>query len=186
MVFFVASSLLAPYSVRTTTAEDFVSCALSNNLPARTRLGISSNHSQVVPTILSSSELEPRYDSFRISLAGAAFVRDFAFPIGYLAFGVPMPLSLTNHLTLPLRRAAAALAAGAIRGLGVPVLREGNILHLANGSLGVEDVCSGLRSLWVLVAGAAALAYWLRRGLGHGVLLCVAAVPVRLVSNEEE
>jgi len=120
---------------------------------------------------------------FFLAVAGSTRTRAFAFPIAYLVFAIPLPISFSDHLTLPLRGWVSAAAAGLIRGAGVAVFREGNILHLAGVSFGVDDACSGIRSLWVLAAGAVALAYLMRCGKARGLALLAAAIPAALCVN---
>lgn len=114
---------------------------------------------------------------------GPALLRHLAFPLGYLLCAVPWPVSLTDPLTLSLRKTVAAAAAGVLRGMGFFVYREGNLLHLPEVTLGVVDACSGLRSFWVLVAVALALAGWMRMGWKRGLVLTLAALPVSMAAN---
>ena len=98
-----------------------------------------------------------------------------AGPLAYLWLAVPLPESIAIHLTLPLRRFAAVAAAALLRMANVPVLREGNVLQLANGALGIEEACSGIRSLGVFVAVAFALILLMRlRGARAGILVASA------------
>ena len=72
---------------------------------------------------------------------------------------VPLPGILFYAITFPLQRLAAEQAAWALDLLGVPVLLDGNVIHLSQISLGVTEACSGIRSLISLLAGAVAWAY---------------------------
>ena len=69
---------------------------------------------------------------------------------------------------------AARQAAWTLDALGVPVFLDGNIIQLAQLSLGVTEACSGIRSLISLFAGAAAWAY-LFLPLGWSMVFFVAA-----------
>src|SRR6056297_2006594 len=68
-------------------------------------------------------------------------------PIVYLIFMIPLPGIIWNQLTFPMALMASKVAAGVVGALGIPILREGNILHLPNVTLQVAEACSGLRSL---------------------------------------
>ena len=114
---------------------------------------------------------------------GLALAWTLAFPLGYLIFAIPWPLSLSNRVTVPLRLAATAGAAEIIRAVGVPVLKEGNVLHLPNAPLNVSDACSGIRSLGVMLAAGAGLGYWMRCGAARIAALCIVAVPIAMLVN---
>ncbi len=120
---------------------------------------------------------------FTAAVCGTAAARALAFPFAYLACAAPLPVTLTAPVTLWLRDVSTSLAVQALGLLGAPVFREGNVLHLARLSLGVEDACSGLRSLWVLLAVALGLSWWLRTGAFRGCLLCAAGCAFTLVEN---
>jgi len=118
-----------------------------------------------------------------LALGGARLLRRLAFPLGFLVFAVPLPTPLTESVTVPLRSWVSFASARALHGLGVDVVREGNLLHLPNVTLGVEDACSGIRSLWAMMATAGVLVYVTRCGVLRAAGLGAAAVAAALLSN---
>lgn len=118
-----------------------------------------------------------------LSLGGTALVTRFAFPLCYLCFCVPLPDSLANQITVPLRSVVSDCATVIVRMFGVPIYQEGNMLYLATTSLGVADACSGIRSLWIMLATAVAFGYFLRCGLARTLTLFVLAVPLAVFFN---
>lgn len=116
-------------------------------------------------------------------LAGRRVFRIVLFPLSYLFFMVPLPAIAFYAVTFPLQRMAAEQAAWVLEMLGVPVLLDGNVIHLSQISLGVTEACSGIRSLISLLAGSAAWAYLLLP-LGWATVLFVAAtVPITIIAN---
>jgi exosortase len=114
---------------------------------------------------------------------GTHVFRAILFPLVFLFFMVPLPGIIFYAVTFPLQRLAAEQAAWALDALGVPVLLDGNIIHLAQLSLGVTEACSGIRSLISLFAGAVAWAYLLLP-VGWPMLVFVAAtVPITIFAN---
>ncbi len=69
------------------------------------------------------------------------------FPIFFIAAGIPWPSALEVPLTHALMQAVAALVEGALPLLAIPAEREGNTLVLINCTVGIEEACSGIRSL---------------------------------------
>ena len=85
-----------------------------------------------------------------ITLGGLALLRDLAFPLSLLVFMVPLPAVIYNQVTFPLQLFASQVAETVLSLLGIPVLREGNILELPSQRLSVAEACSGIRSLMSL------------------------------------
>jgi exosortase len=116
-------------------------------------------------------------------LVGAAHLRLLLFPIAFLLLMIPPPAVVFNQLALPLQLFASRLGEGIIAAAGVPVLRDGNVLHLPSRSLEVVEACSGIRSLISLLMLALVLGYFTDRRIGVRIALAVAAVPLAIVAN---
>jgi exosortase len=114
---------------------------------------------------------------------GERIFRVVLFPLAFLIFMVPLPAILFYAVTFPLQNLAAEQAAWTLDLLGVPVLLDGNIIHLSQISLGVTEACSGIRSLISLLAGAVAWAYLMLPRGWTTVLFVVSAVPITIFAN---
>ncbi|MGV8056415.1 MAG: exosortase/archaeosortase family protein [Smithellaceae bacterium] len=118
-----------------------------------------------------------------LSYTGNAIATKLAFPIAYLVFMIPVPSLIWNSASFPLQLLASKLASVAIEAIGIPVLREGNVLHLAKVNLEVVDACSGLRSLVALLALSAAFAFFTSLSNSRRWTLFLAAFPIAIVMN---
>ena len=114
---------------------------------------------------------------------GTRVLRILFFPLAFLFFMVPLPGVVFYAVTFPLQRLAAEQAAWTLDLLGVPVLLDGNVIHLSQISLGVTEACSGIRSLIALLASAVAWAY-LMLPLGLiAVAFVLSAIPITIFAN---
>jgi exosortase D (VPLPA-CTERM-specific) len=116
-------------------------------------------------------------------ILGPQFLRVLAVPLLLLLFMIPPPQILFNAVAFPLQGFAARAAEGVLRILGIPVLREGNVIALASTTLEVAEACSGIRSLITLLALAATMACLTGMRAWRGLALVAAAVPIAVIAN---
>jgi exosortase len=128
--------------------------------------------------------------AFVITLAGAVWMlggtlmlRKLLFPLFLLFFMVPIPAVIYNRITFPLQLLASRLAGDALSVLGLPVLREGNILELPDQRLSVVEACSGIRSLLTLTFLSLVYGHFFEKKPGIRVLLFLSTVPIAIVAN---
>jgi len=114
---------------------------------------------------------------------GWNFLRILLFPLAFLVLMIPIPSIVFNQITFPLQLLASRVAAGALPLLGVPVLREGNVIVLPSMPLEVADACSGIRSLMSLGTLAIIYGYLMDRRVVMRVVLALASVPIAVVAN---
>jgi exosortase B len=115
---------------------------------------------------------------------GARALRVAWFPLLYLAFAIPPPGLVIDHLTAPLKHLAAFVATNGLASLGFPVAREGVTITIAQYQLLVEDACSGMNSLIGLTAISLLYIYLLRRTSAiYALFLTVFVIPIAIVAN---
>jgi exosortase len=118
-----------------------------------------------------------------ILFLGWSFMRAIFFPWAFLLLMIPVPSILFNQITFPLQLLASKVAAFVLPWLGVPVLREGNVIELPAMALEVAEACSGIRSLLSLITLAIIYGYLLERRNGVRVALALASVPIAVAAN---
>jgi len=119
----------------------------------------------------------------QVLLLGLPVCRVLAFPLLFLFLMVPLPQSLVNIIAFPLQLLAADMAVGWLQAAGLPVLREGNIIHLPQGQLFVAQACSGLRSLMALGTLGVVFAYFFRKTWWERTLLIASTLPIAVLVN---
>lgn len=106
------------------------------------------------------------------------------FPMSFLLLMIPLPQSLVNVAAFPLQLIAAQWAVKGLQLLGIPVLLEGNIIHLAHSDLFVAEACSGLRSLMALLTLGVVFAHFFRPGKPiQQILLVGSTIPIAVAVN---
>jgi exosortase len=128
--------------------------------------------------------------AFLISLTGAVLfvggartLRALAFPLLLLLFLFPIPAIVYARVTLPLQIFASAGAETVLNWIGIPVLRDGNILELPHERLSVVEACSGIRSLLSLSFLSLVYAYFFDQRVGTRWVLLAATVPIAIAAN---
>jgi len=115
---------------------------------------------------------------------GFRTLRQALFPLLFLLFCLPLH-SYLDLVTIHLRLLAVSVAEGVLAGCGAEIVRQGTMLMSPAGTFAIDiaEPCSGMRSLFALMALTAGYAYftqptWLRRGL-----LFALSVPIAIFGN---
>lgn len=118
-----------------------------------------------------------------IYFGGLNWLRQLLFPIGVLTFALPIPNILFNQIAFPLQLIASDYATRAIKLFGIPALREGNVIELAQMKLQVVEACSGIRSLMALAALTVVYLYFTETRWWRRIALVAAVMPIAVLAN---
>ncbi len=118
------------------------------------------------------------------ALFGTRVAARLVFPAGFLLFCVPLT-TFFDVFTVHLRLFATSVAYEILHGFGLDVVRRGSMLAAAGGSfsLDVAAPCSGLRSIFALMALTAAYAYFTQKTWLKRAILFATAVPLAVLGN---
>jgi exosortase len=142
-----------------------------------------------------------------VYFGGLRFLRLILVPLGLLLLAIPIPAIIFNKIAFPLQLFASRCAVWSMNVMGIPVLRQGNVIELKplnsfdTKKLEVVEACSGIRSLMTLMTLAVVFAYfthprsddsggprgrfgWLRSyGFWRSTILILSAVPIAILTN---
>jgi exosortase len=116
-------------------------------------------------------------------LYGAAHVRIMFFPLAFMLLMIPIPAVIFNQIAFPLQLLASRFGEVVLSALSIPVIREGNVIRLANTTLEVAEACSGIRSLISLLTLGIVYGYFLDARLSIRFLLAAATIPIAILAN---
>lgn len=105
------------------------------------------------------------------------------FPLAFMLLMIPLPALVFNKIAFPLQLLASNVGESTINAMNIPILREGNVLILANATLEVAEACSGIRSLVSLFTLGLVFGYFVDRRLWVRTVIALSAVPVAIITN---
>ena len=117
---------------------------------------------------------------------GRGVERLMRFPAAFLCFTIPVS-SFLDFFTIHLRIFSTSLATGLLNGVGLAVERSGTALYSrvpgAEFNVDVADPCSGIRSLFAMMALTAAYAHFTLRETWRKWLLFACSLPIAMIGN---
>jgi exosortase len=116
-------------------------------------------------------------------VAGFGALRVLAFPIAFLLLMVPPPAIIFNQIAFPLQLLASRFGEATLQAFSIPVLREGNVIILANTQLEVAEACSGIRSLISLLTLGIVYGYFVDSRPVVRTIIALSTVPIAIVAN---
>ena len=139
-----------------------------------------------------------------VYFGGLGFLRLILVPLVLLVLAIPIPTIAFNKIAFPLQLFASRVAVWSMQVLGIPVLRQGNVIELkplnsfTTKKLEVVEACSGIRSMMTLITLAVVFAYFTyprsgdssmpRGGLRsygflRSLIIVISAVPIAILTN---
>ena len=118
-----------------------------------------------------------------LAILGRENTKKLLFPAFFLIFMFPVPESFYVRATGSLKLLVTGVSADILNLSGIPVFREGNILHFANTSLQVVEACSGIRSIISYSMLGVLFMYLLEKGIMSKLILAVSAFILALLVN---
>lgn len=134
--------------------------------------------------VLSTGSQIPVLAGILLLTQGRSAIRNFWFPLLFLAFMIPLPGFLVDAATMPLKQHVSSLATQILCGLHYPAAHSGVVITIGLYQLLVANACSGMHSIFSLSAIGVFYLY-LKRHVGwfRNVILIGALLPLAFISN---
>src|SRR5438876_873257 len=116
-------------------------------------------------------------------VGGRPWLRHFAFPIAFFFVAVPWVTPIEVPIIQGLMRAVAAVAAETVTLFGIPTQLEGNLIRVSSGLVGVNEACSGVRSLQTALMIGLLFGKLTRLSILRRFMLVAGAVAIALTGN---
>ena len=114
---------------------------------------------------------------------GRPWLRHFAFPVAFVFIAVPWVTAVETPVIQGLMRMVAHVAAETAMLFGIPAQVEGNLIRVSTGLVGVNEACSGIRSLQTSLMIGLLFGELKRFSVLRRVLLVAGAVAIALFAN---
>jgi exosortase len=114
---------------------------------------------------------------------GAPWLKHFAFPVLFFLVATPWPTQLEQLVIQSLMRADSAITIQILNLLGTLAVQHGNVIELSTGQVGIDDACTGVRSLQATFMVSLFLGEFYRMRPWRRLVLIVAGAALAFVCN---
>ncbi len=117
------------------------------------------------------------------SVGGRPWLDHFAFPVAFVFVAVPWITPIEAPIIQGLMRLVAGVAAETVTLFGIPAELEGNLIRVTSGLVGVNEACSGVRSLQTSLMIGLLFGELKRLSVLRRLALVMGAVAIALIAN---
>ena len=110
-------------------------------------------------------------------------VKHLGFPLAFVWTAVPWPTIIEEAVTLKLRAFVTSATVSALHWMGVSAWHQGNVVHLAGGSVVIDSACSGITSFQSTLMAALFLGEFFRFRAGRRILLLTIGASIAVMAN---
>ena len=121
--------------------------------------------------------------AFLWSAGGATWLRHFAFPVVFTLIAVPWISPIEQPIVQDLMRIVAAISSETVALFGIPARLEGHLIRIPDGLVGVNEACSGVRSLQSSLMIGLLFGELKRLSISRRVVLVIVAVAIAFLGN---
>lgn len=118
-----------------------------------------------------------------VAVYGVRELGTLGFAFYFLLIALPLPSVVQSLVISNLQGFVAAMDEELLNLVGIPAQRTGAIISLANGQVGVDDACSGFRSLQSSIMAGMFIGFLLFKSWGWRVALVFVAILLAVLGN---
>jgi exosortase len=116
-------------------------------------------------------------------VGGRPWLRHFAFSICFILTTLPWPGGLEAFLIQGLMQVVAWVTVGLLNLFHIAALQHGNLIEVKSGLLGIDEACSGVRSLQASVMVSLLLGELYRASFRRRTLFLLAGILIAFFCN---
>jgi exosortase len=114
---------------------------------------------------------------------GWSGVRHFALAFAFVLFALPVPSVIYSPIVMGLQSKVATINVELLNIIGIPAEQVGSLIRLPNGTVGVDEACSGIRSLQSTVMATVFIGYLTLRTRRLQCALLVLGIGLAILGN---
>lgn len=110
-------------------------------------------------------------------------IMSFLFSYAFILIALPMPSVVHGFVVNGLKHQVAFITVEILEVIGIPSYLAGSVIHLSSGPVGVDEACSGIRSLQSTVMASLFIGFLMLKELGLKVFLFFAGIALAVFGN---
>jgi exosortase len=118
-----------------------------------------------------------------LAFGGVPLLKRTGPAIVFLIFMVPLPYELERNVGAPLKTAATVSSTFLLQTLGLPAIRDGNLILIDEVRLGVVDACSGLKMMVTFAAFSVGAVLLMQRSRFEKLMVLLGIIPIAVLTN---
>jgi exosortase len=118
-----------------------------------------------------------------LAFGGMPLLKRTGPAIAFLIFMVPLPYELERNVGGPLKTAATISSTFLLQTLGLPAIRDGNLILIDEVRLGVVDACSGLKMMVTFAAFSVGAVLLMQRSRFEKLMVLLGIAPIAVLTN---
>ncbi len=110
-------------------------------------------------------------------------ISTFGLAYAFILIAMPMPGFIHGPIVNGLQNKVAVINTEVLNLLGIPAQRVGSLIHLPGGTVGIDEACSGIRSLQSTVMATIFIGYLTLKRVSFQILLLIAGIGLAIFGN---